>query len=66
MSNDIQVTVNLKWFLEQLHRIQAYADLTTTEGKEIDHIADEMVNFLLSSPTSATQRAYPGIGARGR
>jgi len=65
MSQDIMVSVNLKWFLEQLHKVQARADLQTPEGAQINQICDEMVNFLLSSPSSATQKSYASISARG-
>jgi hypothetical protein len=66
-TEDIRVSVNIKWFLEKLHRIQTLSDSLTEEGREISREIDELVNHLLSSPNSASQRAYPGISAkRGR
>lgn len=63
-NQEIRVNVGQKWFLEKLHRIQALTDLATEDGREISREVDEMVNHLLSSPTSANQRSYPGIGTR--
>jgi len=63
-ASEIMVSVGQKWFLEKLLRIQTLSDPLTEEGREISKEADEMVNHILASPNSATQRAYPGIGAR--
>jgi len=63
-TEDIRVSVSIKWFLEKLHRIQTLSDPLTEEGREISREADELANHLLSSPNSATQKAYPGISAR--
>lgn len=64
MPKDILTSVNLKWFIEKLHRIQSLSDPMTEEGREISKEADELVNNLLSSPNSASQRSYPSIATR--
>ena len=63
-TEDIRVSVNIRWFLEKLHRIQTLSDPLTEEGREISKEADELVNHLLSSPNSASQGTYPSISAR--